>query len=143
MSDEPPEPGDYPVGRGKTPEHSRYKPGQSGNPKGRPKGARNMKTEFNEEMNERVELTIDGKPRKMTKRRAVTKAAISKAAKGNVTAQRTVFELDMKLNGIPEEKIERPLSAAEQQMLVSLKALLAADSGVAENGKANPEYEDE
>jgi len=29
---------DYEIGRGKPPMHTRFKPGQSGNPKGRPKG---------------------------------------------------------------------------------------------------------
>ena len=29
--------GDYEVGYGKPPKHSRFKPGQSGNPKGRPR----------------------------------------------------------------------------------------------------------
>ena len=34
-------PAAYAVGYGKPPAHSRFTPGQSGNPKGRPKGARN------------------------------------------------------------------------------------------------------
>jgi hypothetical protein len=37
----PPEPTEYEVGYGKPPRASRFTPGQSGNPKGRPKGARN------------------------------------------------------------------------------------------------------
>lgn len=36
--------GDYAVGRGRTPVETRYKPGQSGNPKGRPKGRKNLKS---------------------------------------------------------------------------------------------------
>lgn len=128
MADEPSKPRDYPVGRGKTPEHSRYKPGQSGNPKGRPKGARNLKTEFNEEMNERVEIIENGKKRKPTKRRIVVKATINKAGKGNVSAQRTVFEMDLKLNGIPEDKIALRLSPAEQALLDRMNALLAGDA---------------
>ena len=38
-------PADYEVGRGKPPLHTRFKPGESGNPKGRPKGVRNFKTD--------------------------------------------------------------------------------------------------
>ena len=34
----------YDVGFAKTPMHSRYKPGQSGNPKGRPRGSKNKDT---------------------------------------------------------------------------------------------------
>ena len=33
---------DYEVGKGRPPQHSRWQPGQSGNPRGRPKGARSL-----------------------------------------------------------------------------------------------------
>ena len=40
---------DHEVGHGKPPVHTRFKPGQSGNPHGRPKGARNRLPALNEE----------------------------------------------------------------------------------------------
>jgi Family of unknown function (DUF5681) len=43
-----PNPNDYKVGKGRPPLSTRWKPGQSGNPKGRPKGAKNMMTCFRE-----------------------------------------------------------------------------------------------
>lgn len=39
----------YQVGYGKPPAHSRFKPGQSGNPSGRPKGAKNKRLALHEE----------------------------------------------------------------------------------------------
>ena len=39
---------DEPVGRGKPPRKTRFKDGQSGNPKGRPKGSKNRKTVLTE-----------------------------------------------------------------------------------------------
>jgi hypothetical protein len=42
---------DYPVGYGKPPPHSRFVKGQSGNPRGRPPGAKNMKTLLTKAMN--------------------------------------------------------------------------------------------
>ena len=38
------QPTEYEVGYGKPPAHSRFRPGQSGNPRGRPRGARNRPT---------------------------------------------------------------------------------------------------
>ncbi len=44
-----PERADYEVGYGKPPEATRFRPGQSGNPRGRPKGAKNKQPKLNEE----------------------------------------------------------------------------------------------
>ena len=41
---------DYEVGYGKPPEHTRFQPGRSGNPRGRPKGTKNLKTDLVEEL---------------------------------------------------------------------------------------------
>lgn len=55
MSDQPskfpalPTKSDYKAGYAKPPHHGRFKPGQSGNPKGRPRGAKNLRPTSNEE----------------------------------------------------------------------------------------------
>src|SRR3974390_3313440 len=55
---------DYAVGRGKPPVHSRFKKGQSGNPRGpRPK---NLPALLVEALNEPVAVTIDGERREIT-----------------------------------------------------------------------------
>lgn len=117
----------YLVGYGRTPVHTRYQPGQSGNPKGRAKGARNFKSEFNEEMAMRVSVTENGKPRKRTKRRLLARSTINDGIAKKAAAQRLAIETDLKLNGIPEEKIATPLSPAEQALVDRMNALLASD----------------
>jgi hypothetical protein len=44
--------GDYEVGYGKPPRDTRFPKGQSGNPRGRPSGAKNLKTLLSEALNE-------------------------------------------------------------------------------------------
>ncbi len=48
-----PEPG-YAIGYGRPPAHSRFKPGQSGNSKGRAKYSRNLRTIVEEVLQQRI-----------------------------------------------------------------------------------------
>jgi hypothetical protein len=48
---------DYEVGYGKPPPHTRFVQGLSGNPRGRPRGAKNIKTLLPKALNERVVVT--------------------------------------------------------------------------------------
>ena len=73
----------YSVGYGKPPKHSRFKLGQSGNPKGRPKGARGFKAELDEELKQLITVTEAGRTRKLSKQRAMIKALFAKALKGD------------------------------------------------------------
>jgi hypothetical protein len=56
---------DYLVGYGKPPKHSRFRPGQSGNPRGRPKGSRSARAIFNKIMSEPIPLSGAGRRRTM------------------------------------------------------------------------------
>jgi hypothetical protein len=73
----------YEVGYGKPPKSGQFKLGESGNRKGRPKGAKNMATVLEEELNTRIEVTEHGKRKKITKRQAVIKQAVNKAVSGD------------------------------------------------------------
>ena len=56
----------YAVGNKKPPLHTRFKPGQSGNPSGRPKGRRSFDTTLLKEFYKPVLATVHGKPVKVT-----------------------------------------------------------------------------
>ena len=58
-------PADYEVGRGKPPRSSQFKPGQSGNPGGRKKGSVNLKTIMTAVLESEIELTENGRKRKV------------------------------------------------------------------------------
>ena len=78
--------GDDRVGYRKPPKHSQFKKGRSGNPKGRPKGTRNLKTELHAELAERILVREGDRTQKVTKLRAMVKALMAKALKGDVRA---------------------------------------------------------
>jgi len=80
------------VGRGNPPLHTRFKPGQSGHPEGRPKGSKNLKTLIMEAARDHVTATIDGKSRKISKLQATTMQLATKAAGGNQAAMNELLD---------------------------------------------------
>jgi hypothetical protein len=81
----------YSIGYGKPPIGSRFRVGQSGNPEGRPTGAKNRTTIFNQVLNERVVVTEHGKRKSITKREAIFKQLVNKAAAGDHRAAQLVI----------------------------------------------------
>jgi hypothetical protein len=94
--------GTYPVGYGKPPPHTRFTKGQSGNPNGRPKGAKSLATEIQEELDSRVPITGNGKFLKITKRKAVAKQLVNKSAAGDFRAMPTLLNQIQVLEGRSE-----------------------------------------
>jgi hypothetical protein len=87
------EKGDFEVGYGKPPKRTRFKPGESGNPRGRPKGTRNLKTDLAEELAERIAITEGGRRHSVSKQRGMLKQLMAKALRGDVRAANTVLGL--------------------------------------------------
>jgi adenylosuccinate synthase len=74
------------VGRGNPPKHTRFRKGQSGNPKGRPKGSKNLSTILMEAAGEEVIANIGGRSRRITTLQATAIQLATKAAGGDRNA---------------------------------------------------------
>ena len=84
---------DYDVGYKKPPKNTQFQPGQSGNPQGRPKGTKNLSTDLDEELNQKILVTEGGKQQEVTKQRAMIKTLFAKAMQGNTQAAKALITL--------------------------------------------------
>jgi hypothetical protein len=84
---------DYEVGFGKPPAATRFKRGQSGNPKGRPKGKRNAATVIMRALQAKVVINENGRRREVTKFEAAVTQVANKAAGGDLRALNLVTAL--------------------------------------------------
>jgi hypothetical protein len=76
----------YTVGYGRPPVHSRFKPGQSGNPKGRAKGSKNLRTILKQVSNEQIQIREGDRPRHMSRMEVLVRTTYARAFKGDPKA---------------------------------------------------------
>ncbi len=74
----------YKIGKGKPPAEHTWKPGQCGNPNGRPKGRKNEATIWKEITNKKITLPISGKTETVTIQEGIQYRIVSDALAGNI-----------------------------------------------------------
>lgn len=84
----------YAVGYGRPPAWTRFWPGQSGNPKGRPKGTRNAASMARDALERKVDVRENGAQRKMTVREVSYRRLADKAVSGDVKALNYLLSLE-------------------------------------------------
>ncbi|MGY4234723.1 hypothetical protein ACVIIW_003670 [Bradyrhizobium sp. USDA 4449] len=78
--------GDYEVGYGKPPRERRFKPGQSGNPRGRPKKYPTLTELFADELKRKRTIVEDGQRLRVRTDEILVKRLVDVAAKGGMKA---------------------------------------------------------
>lgn len=81
----------YDVGYGKPPAHTQFKKGQSGNPRGRPKGTANLATTLKRTLNEKVTIIENGRQKAVSKGEAAIKQLVNRAAQGEISFMRLLL----------------------------------------------------
>ena len=109
---------DYEIGYGKPPKRTQFKQGQSGNPKGRSKGVKNLATDLREEMSEKIKIREGDVVKKISKQRAIIKALQVKALKGDTRAIATIFDLHMKLLAHQEQRESARINSDEDETII-------------------------
>jgi hypothetical protein len=113
----------YAVGYGKPPAHSRFRPGQSGNPSGRRKGVPNLATDVKRTLMTPVRVKEAGRMRKTSTQTGALMVLREKALKGNQRAIETVLGLAGRFNNdTTETGPAQALSSDDQAILAAYVA---------------------
>jgi hypothetical protein len=116
---------DYEVGYGKPPRHTRFEPGRSGNPRGRPPGAKNMKTLLSKALNELVVVTEPGGRRKVSKREAIVTQLVNRSAKADYRAIQILLGMLRDVEGDTDaHSSDAAFTEADQQIIQRIRSRL-------------------
>jgi hypothetical protein len=118
---------DYEVGYAKPPRHTRFAKGRSGNPRGRPPGAKSLKTLLSEALNETVVVTEKGRHRKVTKRQAIITQLVNRSATADFRAVKILLDMvrDIEAQTEPASAETVAFSEADEKVLEQLRARFA------------------
>ena len=114
---------DYKVGYKKPPLHTRFQKGQSGNPRGRPRGSKNFSTLLTDALNEPVVVTEDGRRRKISKRELGFKQLANKFAIAEAQATKMLLGLMLERERLAAaaSPAERPsFGSADEKVIANL-----------------------
>ena len=119
--------GGYEVGYGRPPTHSRFRPGQSGNPAGRREGVRNLKTDVIRTLRTPVKVKEGGRSRTRSTQEGLLLVLREKALRGDARAIDRLVDLALRYNSDPGEiGPAQGLAADDQAILAAYEAEIAA-----------------
>ena len=137
--------GSYEVGFGKPPRSTQFKPGQSGNLAGRPRGAKNVATAIEDELKARVTVTENGRRKRIPKREVIAKHVVNKAASGDLKAILLLLNEIRYREGNAETGLDQVFDTPEDRNVLDsiIHRIRSSDRAPPEVPKSLPEPETE
>jgi|HubBroStandDraft_5_1064220.scaffolds.fasta_scaffold297778_1 hypothetical protein len=132
----------YEVGYGKPPKDSQFKAGQSGNPKGRKKNSRNLKTDLTTILQKRISVREGDRKFRVSGQEGVLMSLMAKSLKGDTKAINTLINLAVRIFGLegPLPNAAERLTPQEQLMIAEfddrLRNLLQGDEPQTDSEKS-------
>lgn len=103
----------YEIGYKKPPKDSQFRPGQSGNKKGRPKDHRNTYNMLTEVLDQKICIKENGRDLRISKKLAMIMQLVNKAVKGDVKAINSLLP-HMLMADVKEEDKNKILASISQ-----------------------------
>jgi len=119
----------YEIGYGKPPKATRFQKGKSGNPRGRPKGSLNLATDLASELGELITVSEHGRPRRVSKQRALIKSLMAKALQGDIRAATALLALYARVTAEAPDKPDEALDGQELAILRRFASRLLKSMG--------------
>jgi hypothetical protein len=123
--------GQYKVGKKRPPKHTQFKPGQSGNPAGRPKGSSNLKAKLERELRKSVLVEKkNGQSIRMTKADVLARQLVDNSIRGDVRTAAIVvrFTEDISTPTVgTQETAEIPMPDKDALKRISARLLRLAE----------------
>ena len=125
------------VGYQNPPRHSRFKPGESGNPSGRRNPRPNFAEDLAAELREQITVRQNGRELKITKQRAFVKALTALAIKGDIRAINALVACARNFAPDPQESAPDKIDPDDFKIMAAFVERQRA--GDAHNEKSFPE----
>jgi uncharacterized protein DUF5681 len=127
----PPEtPRDYEVGYAKPPLHTRFQKGRSGNPKGRPRGKKNMSTLLSAALDAAIIVVENGRRKKISKREAIITQLVNKSASADLKATQIVLAMLQDVEARADDSSDSAaFTEADQEIIQRIQARMRNENG--------------
>jgi hypothetical protein len=112
---------EYRIGYRRPPVATRFQAGVSGNPRGRPKGSKNLASVIATTLSERVAVTENGRRRRITKLEATVKQLVNRAASGEARSLKLLFTLVQASEARPPQPDPEQPTEADEIVLRELR----------------------
>ena len=113
----------YRVGYRSPPKTTQFKKGESGNPKGRPKGSRSLQTILVEELKSTITISENGRSKTVKKGEVIAKQMVNKAMAGDHKAAHLVLGVSQQheyQETLREPSVIETLPQEDRQVMQSL-----------------------
>jgi Family of unknown function (DUF5681) len=107
------------VGYGRPPEATQFKPGKSGNPKGRPKGSRSLAAVLQDVIGQKIPVTENGRTRRVPALEVMLRRLANDAMRSDSRAIKLLISLVDRYGGSPELDPQLQHLLAEDQEILT------------------------
>jgi hypothetical protein len=129
----------YVVGKGKPPEAGKFRVGD-GRPRGRrPKGTRNLATDFAEEMANKVTVLVNGEPMRVSRQKSLVMRLLDAASKGQITALQMAFFYGLQFAEAARRESSGGVGDSDQTVVDAFIMRRLAEMGAADQGDMPPD----